>query len=232
MTLTSILPTLRRSIPGPFSRDAWPARAEPTCDDVIVGGVSVARYVDLCATPCVMTGPAVIPLSGGMPSPTDTTTVLAIRVAAVSGPDVGDPDVGGPDVGGPDAGDPEAGDPDVGRDALSAAGPDRSRAEVRLPVLRIDATLAGLAPRWNEVRLIGRISRAADHRFAVADCVGERVLGVAALLPSDLAAGDVLVVPCAGAHSVGEVRPQCAPGMAAAAGAGAGAAARPWGRSS
>lgn len=85
MTLTSILPTLRRSIPSPFARDAWPARTLPTCDDVVVAGVSVARYVALCGTPAVMTAPAVIPLSGGMPSPTESATVLAVRVAALAG---------------------------------------------------------------------------------------------------------------------------------------------------
>lgn len=82
MTLTSILPTLRRSIPTPFSRDAWPARTVPTCEDVVVGGISVARYVELCGLPAVMTAPAVIPLSGGMPSTTASTTVLILQVSA------------------------------------------------------------------------------------------------------------------------------------------------------
>lgn len=83
MTLTSILPTLRRSIPGPFSRDAWPARTVPTCDDVVVGGISVTRYVGLCGLPAVMTAPAVIPLSGGMPSATASTTVLSLAVSGL-----------------------------------------------------------------------------------------------------------------------------------------------------
>lgn len=82
MTLTSILPTLRRSIPSPLSRDAWPARTAPTCDDIVVGGVSVTRYIELCGLPAVMTAPAVIPLSGGMPSPTAATTVLILEVSA------------------------------------------------------------------------------------------------------------------------------------------------------
>ncbi|MDD7928385.1 hypothetical protein [Microbacterium thalli] len=81
MTLTSILPTLRRSIPSPLSRDAWPARTVPTCDDIVVGGISVTRYVALCGLPAVMTAPAVIPLSGGMPSTTASTTVLILEVS-------------------------------------------------------------------------------------------------------------------------------------------------------
>ncbi|MFD4958002.1 hypothetical protein [Microbacterium sp. NPDC058389] len=64
MTLTSLLPTLRHSIPSPFVRDLWPAGAVPEVDDVTVTGISVLRYTTLCGTPCVMTGTAVIPLSG------------------------------------------------------------------------------------------------------------------------------------------------------------------------
>lgn len=81
MTLTSILPTLRDSLPSPFDREVWPARTSPTLDDVVVAGVSLLRIVDLCATPCVYTGAAVIPMSGGVVSSTDSTTVVVARIA-------------------------------------------------------------------------------------------------------------------------------------------------------
>lgn len=83
MTLTSLLPTLRRSLPDPLARDAWPVRTVAACDDLVVGGVSVNRFVALCDTPAVMTGPAVIPLSGGVPSHSATTSIIAPRIARV-----------------------------------------------------------------------------------------------------------------------------------------------------
>lgn len=82
MTLTSILPTLRDSIPSPLDADAWPAHTHATLDDVVMAGVSLLRIVELCATPCVHTGPAVIAWSGGMASPIESTTVVVTTVAA------------------------------------------------------------------------------------------------------------------------------------------------------
>jgi len=82
MTLTSLLPTLRDSIPTPLDAGAWPAHTHATPDDVVMAGVSLLRIVDLCATPCVHTGPAVIAWSGGMASPTESTTVVAATVTA------------------------------------------------------------------------------------------------------------------------------------------------------
>jgi hypothetical protein len=49
-------------------------------DDVTVAAISLRRYADLCGTPCVCTAPAVIPLSGGMPSPDGSTTVVVATV--------------------------------------------------------------------------------------------------------------------------------------------------------
>lgn len=163
MTLTSILPTLRHSIPSPLTRDLWPARTVPTLDDVVLGGVSILRYVDLCGTPCVTTGSAVLPLSGGIASSTGTTTILTVSVIAV----------------------------------------DESAA---LPVALVDGVVSDLSPTWSEARLIGRVSRWRDRRFGVRDAAGVDVAGVAVILPGDLAPGDLLVVPCPGAHAVGEVR--------------------------
>jgi hypothetical protein len=82
MTLTSLLPTLRDSIPSPFDAVAWPHGAHPTLDDVVVRGISLLRYEDLCGTPCVLSGPAVVPLSGGAASATDATTAIVARIVA------------------------------------------------------------------------------------------------------------------------------------------------------
>ena len=43
MTLTSILPTLRATIPDPLVIDRWPEWTHPTTTDVIVSGVSLLR---------------------------------------------------------------------------------------------------------------------------------------------------------------------------------------------
>jgi hypothetical protein len=55
MTLTRILPTLRRSIPEPLDATRWPAHTHPTTTDVVIAGVSLARLADWCTTPCVHT---------------------------------------------------------------------------------------------------------------------------------------------------------------------------------
>jgi len=80
MTLTALLPTLRSSIPAPFDPAAWPAGSAPTLDDVTVRAVSVGRYAEICGTPCVCTGPAVIPASGGVASASLSTTVVVATV--------------------------------------------------------------------------------------------------------------------------------------------------------
>ncbi len=80
MTLTALLPTLRSSIPAPFDAALWPAGSTPTLDDVTVRAVSVGRFADICGTPCVCTGPAVIPASGGVASATLSTTVVIATV--------------------------------------------------------------------------------------------------------------------------------------------------------
>ena len=46
MTLTRILPTLRRSIPDPIAGDHWPAATVATITDVTVDGVSLLRVVE------------------------------------------------------------------------------------------------------------------------------------------------------------------------------------------
>lgn len=58
MTLTSILPTLRASIPDPIVADRWPTATRARVDDVVVAGVSLSRLALLCGTPCVHVAPA------------------------------------------------------------------------------------------------------------------------------------------------------------------------------
>lgn len=53
MTLTSILPTLRATIPDPLTKDCWPAATRATVTDVQVAGVSLTHLAALCGTPCV-----------------------------------------------------------------------------------------------------------------------------------------------------------------------------------
>lgn len=83
MTLTTLLPTLRRSIPDPLNIDRWPELTSATTTDVIVSGVSMLRLVDICGTPCVHTAAAVIPRTGGRPSENLGATTVVLTVTAV-----------------------------------------------------------------------------------------------------------------------------------------------------
>lgn len=83
MTLTHILPSLRRTLPDPLSRDRWPEFTAVTTTDVTVAGVSLLRLVDWCETPCVHTAAAVIPGTGGRPSESELASVLVTRVESV-----------------------------------------------------------------------------------------------------------------------------------------------------
>lgn len=64
MTLTRLLPTLRRSIPDPIDPDLWPAATAATITDVEVGGVSLLRLTEVCGTPAVHLGRAAVPGTG------------------------------------------------------------------------------------------------------------------------------------------------------------------------
>ncbi|PWC07688.1 hypothetical protein [Mycetocola zhujimingii] len=83
MTLTSILPTLRRSIPDPLRVDAWPQHTRATVTDLTVAGVSMLRLVELCQTPCVHSGVAVLPGTNGKANPKRDAAVIVVRVTAV-----------------------------------------------------------------------------------------------------------------------------------------------------
>jgi hypothetical protein len=83
MTLTAMMPSLRRTLPDPLSIDAWPESTHASTTDVIVSGVSMLRLVDLCQTPCVHTAAAVIPGTHGRRSPYQDAAVVIVRVTAV-----------------------------------------------------------------------------------------------------------------------------------------------------
>lgn len=83
MTLTSLLPTLRDSIPAPFEETAWPAGTHASPRDVVISGVSMLRLSEICATPCISSGAAVIPFSGGTASSTQMVTVIVSTVTGL-----------------------------------------------------------------------------------------------------------------------------------------------------
>ncbi|GAA2226968.1 hypothetical protein N1031_03390 [Herbiconiux moechotypicola] len=85
MTLTTILPSLRTTLPDPIALDRWPEQTHPTVDDVVVGGVSLRRLVDICETPCVHVAAAVVPGSGGRPSDREQASVVVTKVLEVTG---------------------------------------------------------------------------------------------------------------------------------------------------
>ncbi|MGW2093322.1 hypothetical protein [Promicromonospora sukumoe] len=74
MTLTSILPTLRASIPDPLAAGSWPARTRATVTDVVVDGVSLHGLAMLCSTPCVHTADGAEPFVVLVSTVTGTTT--------------------------------------------------------------------------------------------------------------------------------------------------------------
>jgi hypothetical protein len=83
MTLTHVIPSLRRTVPDPLTRDLWPEFVTTSTTDVTIAGVSLLRLVDWCGTPCVHTAAAVVPGTGGRPSETELASVVVTRVRAV-----------------------------------------------------------------------------------------------------------------------------------------------------
>ena len=160
MTLTHIIPSLRRSIADPLVVDRWPEFTAASPTDITVAGVSLVRLAEWCETPCVHTAAAVIPGTHGRRSETELASVLVARITAV-------------------------------------------RAHGGQLEVWLDAELDGCRPLVAETRLIGRCSTA--H----AQPVWLQPSGVpllAAELPSDLAAGDLLAIPCLGVTTLHDVR--------------------------
>lgn len=89
MTLTRMIPSLRATLPDPLLVDSWPEATFATTTDVVVSGISLLRLVEVCGTPCVHSGAAVIPRTGGRPSPTLRTAVLVVRITRAEPHDSG-----------------------------------------------------------------------------------------------------------------------------------------------
>lgn len=165
MTLTRILPSLRRSIPDPLNPDAWPELSHATTTDVFVSGVSLLRVADLCGTPSTHTAAAVIPCTGGRPSSTERASVLVTRVTGVTS---------------------------------SADGATH---------ITLDACLHGLHLECSETRLLGRASTAKVTRVRLSGKGEMGCVDGGLWLPSDLAVGDLLAIPCRGVLTMFEVNP-------------------------
>lgn len=90
MTLTSVLPSLRRTIPDPLRPAKWPEYTHPTTDDVIIAGVSLRRLVELCETPCVHTADALVPGSHSKPALRADASVVMVTVEGVHAGDAGE----------------------------------------------------------------------------------------------------------------------------------------------
>ncbi|MFF1540581.1 hypothetical protein ACFVWL_10925 [Microbacterium sp. NPDC058269] len=164
MTLTEILPTLRRSIPAPLDRWRWPTHSEPTTTDVVVGGISLMRLFEISGSPAVLTGDLPIPSTG-----TDVT-VLLLRITL------------------------------------------RVDTQEDKRIALTDCCFDGVDAAWEECRLIGRASSA---RATSIELIPGEQGEVAwphpvAMLPADLREGDLVVVPCLGAVTLGDVRPRTA----------------------
>jgi hypothetical protein len=54
-----------------------------TTTDVVVSGISLLRLVEVCGTPCIHSGAAIVPGTNGRPSDTAKTAVLVVRVTDV-----------------------------------------------------------------------------------------------------------------------------------------------------
>lgn len=85
MTLTRLLPTLRRSIPDPIEPDVWPHASVATTTDVRVDGLSLVRLAEVFGTPAVHVGRAAEPGTNGRTvSDAAHTGVVVVRVVAAS----------------------------------------------------------------------------------------------------------------------------------------------------
>jgi hypothetical protein len=85
MTLTRLLPTLRRSIPDPIEPDVWPHASVATTTDVRIDGLSLVRLAEVFGTPAVHVGRAAEPgTNGRTASDAAHTGVIVVRIVAAS----------------------------------------------------------------------------------------------------------------------------------------------------
>ena len=194
MTLTRILPSLRRSIPDPISSDHWPAATVATISDVIVDGVSLLRVVELCGTPAVHLGAAAVPgMAGRLASTAEHTGVIVVHVVEASAHL--DRNASGNN----------SGNSRAGASSASGTGPGSTRGGERIAVL--DADLSALAPVWAEARLIGRTSVARVTPTTLTSQASGCSAPAPIALPGDLRAGDLLALPFAAVtHDAGIAR--------------------------
>jgi hypothetical protein len=86
MTLTSIIPSLRASMPDPLAATAWPGHTSARLDDVVVAGVSMTGLAAIAGTPCVHTDESAPPLVRPRGWIADPVTVIVASVVAVRRP--------------------------------------------------------------------------------------------------------------------------------------------------
>ncbi len=91
MTLTAILPSLRRSIPDPLAAAEWPAGTVATTTDLRVGDVSLVALAAERGTPCTTTAAAVERGSSGHASRTASASAVVLRILAVAPATAGSP---------------------------------------------------------------------------------------------------------------------------------------------
>lgn len=84
MTLTRMIPSLRRTLPDPLVADLWPEATTTSVTDVVVAGISLVRLAEVYGTPCGFAGAAVIPHTGGRPSASRETSVRVIRITQIA----------------------------------------------------------------------------------------------------------------------------------------------------
>jgi len=147
----------------PLTTDSWPAFTTHSDDDVVIAALSIGRLVEWCGTPCVHTADSAIPNSGGRPSESELSSVVAARVISVEW-----------------------------------------RSDLRLHVV-IDAELSGCLPIVEEARLLGRASVRSPASVVLESRATGRD-GYATYLPGDIAAGDLVVVPCLGVTLLHDIK--------------------------
>jgi len=163
MTLTHIIPSLRRSIADPLDQDAWPAYTTTSITDIVVAGLSLTTLAGWCGTPCVHTAAAVIRGTGGRPSEIELASVVVARVTSV----------------------------DLVGGALS---------------VWVDAELDRCVAMCGQARLIGRSSTARATTAVLFPASPNATVHRALELPSDLAEGDLLAIPCIGVTLLRDVQ--------------------------
>lgn len=155
MTLTHIMPSLRRTLADPIDQDCWPEFTTASPTDITIAGLSLVTLVQWCGTPCVHTAAAVIPGTHGRPSESEIASVVVVRVTSVN----------------------------FDNGAMS---------------VWVDAELDRCAGIFTEARLIGRASTAHAISATLFPASPDSTAHRALELPTDLAEGDLIAIPCRG----------------------------------